>query len=118
MVARTSKVIKFDGFKFEVEDSVVHSDGDYFYFIDYSGDRFDLVKSRSKNISSKDIVYASSYKRSVEIGSDWQELIPAFDDKYLETLFILSVMCKNDSISSSEQLEASMLQAKRRFIKM
>jgi len=91
------------------------------FSVDFGSDTFyikKIISSGTKPVAQYEIKYVRRKKNQIgtdttyELLDSYYELIPRYEDIYLETLFMLDIMTKNVNVSSKDELEAYFLQAK------
>lgn len=117
------RFIKFTGKKFEFLEYAELENLNY-YAVDFGLDSFMIIKGYDyvENYTRAKQKGGFYYERRAtkikgklkefELLNSFYELVPCFDDVYLETLFFLNIISKQDIEISRNEFEAYLLQAK------
>lgn len=107
--------IEFSNNKLIVKDELVYKFDDTEIFVSID---FDNVRILKRHISGKPKIFNSNFERREEIDDkyfsleDYYELIPHFDDLFLEVSFLYDVVTTKKSINDWSEMEAHLLFAK------
>lgn len=121
------QVINFLNNKLFINDSVVLEHKGYRFIVDFGLETFRLRKIKLNGAATKNLGYDISYVRRktikaaagkmYELLDSYYEVVPRFEDIFLETLFMLDIMSANYTVTNKQELESYFLQAKLRIEK-
>ncbi|MBN1638415.1 MAG: AAA family ATPase [Ignavibacteriales bacterium] len=113
--------IEFLNTGFPIRDIVKIEHDDFALIINYGFEQFSIRKHKSYKVPSS---YHIIYKRGKEIEKEnkiefefynsYFEFVPRYEDIFLETIFFLDVIKKNNDVSNETDIEAYFFQAKTR----
>jgi stage V sporulation protein K len=113
------KHIEFNTNKFNISGQVDKIAAGFKFSVDFGLDSFRIKKTRNNaTISIYDFVYSrrktikKDTKKEFEVVESFYELIPRYEDIFLETIFLIDILKTNPSISEKSEIEAYFLQSK------
>lgn len=118
------KNIQFINNKFIISGSVDKLHKGFTISVDFGFDTFRIKKSRGSAVTTLpviDIIYSrrktikKETKKEFELVDSFYELVPRFEDIFLETIFFFEILKKNPSVTDKSEIEAYFLQAKIRI---
>jgi len=113
------KHIEFTNNKFKIGGQVEKTVNGFKYSVNFGLDSFKIQKTKYSNSTPiYDLQYSrrktikKEAKTEFEIVESFYELIPRYEDIFLETIFLIDVLITNHQVSVKSEIEAYFLQAK------
>ena len=113
------KHIEFTNNKFKIGGQVEKTVNGFRYSVNFALDSFKIQKVKYSNSTT---IYDFQYSRrktikkeaktEFEIVESFYELIPRYEDIFLETIFLIDILITNHLVSVKPEIEAYFLQAK------